>query len=67
MIDVLMADYGNPAHARALVDLLDAYAATLRAAARHCRTRYEPDCPPRSRRGHKRSACWRSTAHNQSG
>ena len=26
MIDVLMADYGNPAHARALVDLLDAYA-----------------------------------------
>lgn len=26
MTDILMADYGNPAHARALVDLLDAYA-----------------------------------------
>lgn len=26
MIDVLMADYRNPVHARALVDLLDAYA-----------------------------------------
>ncbi|MDM0073015.1 GNAT family N-acetyltransferase [Variovorax sp. J2P1-59] len=26
MIDVVMADYRNPAHARALVDLLDAYA-----------------------------------------
>ena len=26
MIDVLMADYGNPAHTCALVDLLDAYA-----------------------------------------
>lgn len=26
MVDVVMADYRNPAHARALVDLLDAYA-----------------------------------------
>lgn len=26
MIDIVMADYGSPAHARALVDLLDAYA-----------------------------------------
>jgi GNAT superfamily N-acetyltransferase len=26
VIDVVMADYGSPAHARALVDLLDAYA-----------------------------------------
>ena len=26
MIDIVMADYGNPAHARALVELLDAYA-----------------------------------------
>jgi GNAT superfamily N-acetyltransferase len=26
VIDIVMADYGNPMHARALVDLLDAYA-----------------------------------------
>ena len=26
MVDVVMADYRNPMHARAVVDLLDAYA-----------------------------------------